>query len=223
MQVIHDLGDALQFMARYAGGSVPASTDTQYEEWLGWLNEGLEFSAERGFWSRLLTKSTLTITAGQSSADLPSDFHKRQGIYVLEVDGIDWNEPNNSDGQKLFVNENSDGEWVVNFLGFTPEETSTGILWYFRHPGILSDATDVLVLDGKMTGYYALTEYFRQAGEVGSQDDARAEYNNRFDENLSLDMLPSKQELLSWVPYYQFANQPSNEKAYYTRGRGRKR
>lgn len=222
MQTLNNLGDVLSWMGRYAGGSVPQELDTQYGEWVSWIGEGQEDAAERGFWSRLLTKVDLDITTDEDTVVLPDDFHKRNGIYVLNVDGDDWAEPFNKVDQTLFVNKNEDGEWVLNFRGFTPTEDASGELWYFRHPGVVTETDDILILDGKMCGYYALTEYFRQAGELGSLDDARAEYNNRFEENLGLEMLPSKQELLSWKNYYSYRGQPSSEKAFYSRGRNRR-
>jgi hypothetical protein len=223
MQVINSLGQALTEMAKYAGGSVPSASDAQYTEWVTWLNQGQEDAAERGFWGRLLTKGTLVIEEDDEIATLPEDFHKRNGIYVLGVDDVDWAESRNTAGQKLYVNKNSDGEWVVNFIGFTPEEEATGTLWYFRHPGILEDEDDKFILDGKMCVFYALTEYFRQAGELGSLDDARAEYNNRFEEGLGLEMIPTPQELLSWKPYNQHANINANEHSYYSRNGRRRR
>lgn len=220
MQTLDTLIKVMTWMSRYAGGAVPTSGDDSYLQWIGWINETQEDAAERGFWSRLLTKATLTITA-TDTATLPTNFHKRNGIYCLFVDDVDWNEANNSAGQKLFVNKNTAGQWIVTFTGFTPTEATTGTLWYFRHPGVLSNESDVLMLDGKMCGFGAITEYFRQAGELGSLDDARAEYNNRFEESLALEMLPSPQELTAWKPYYQHVNQNSNEHTYYTRNRRR--
>lgn len=222
MQIISTLEEALSWMSRYAGGSVPQSSDTQYAEWVSWIGEGQEDAAERGFWSRLLTKVDLDISTDDEFVTLPEDFHKRNGIYVLNVNNVDWNEANNKDGQRLFVNKNDSGEWVVYFKGFIPTEDVTAELWYFRHPGKPAESDDVLALDGKMCGYYALIEYFRQAGELGSLDDARNEYNNRFEESLGLEMLPSPQELLSWNSFYTFKNQPTNEKSYYSRGRNRR-
>ncbi len=221
MQNIDTLGAGLAEIAKYAGGSVPQTTDSQYEEWVGWLTSGQEDAAERGFWGRLLTPVDFTVTGGNTKDTLPEDFHKRNGIFVLDVNGIDWNEANNPDGQKLFVNKNSDAEWEVHYRGFTPEETVTAKLWYFRHPGILTEESDPFILDGKMCTYYGLAEYFRQAGELGSLDDARAEYNNRFEEGLGNEMLPSPQELLAWKPYYAHANQSTNERGYYNRNRRR--
>lgn len=220
MQTIDELGKVLTFMAGFAGGAVPSPTDDAYLQWILWINNYQEDAAERGFWGRLLTKATLTITA-TDTATLPANFHKRNGIYALDVNGVDWNQANNTDGQTLFVNKDVNANWIVTFTGFTPTETTTGTLWYFRHPGVLSAESDPLMLDGKMCGFGALTEYYRQAGELGSLDDARAEYNNRFEELLGLEMLPSPQELTSWKTYYQHANQNPNEHSYYTRNRRR--
>lgn len=222
MQVIQTLQDGLAEIAKYAGGTIPEASDPQYAEWVGWLNQGQEDAAERGFWSRLLTKAEQEIATDEDTATLPEDFHKRNGIFVLNVNGIDWAEAYNKDNQTLFVNVNESGEWTVNFRGLTPTADVTSELWYFRHPAVLVNPTDIFVLDGKMCVFYALAEYFRQAGELGSLDDARAEYNNRFEEGLGLDMLPSKQELLSWKDYYSYRGQPTNESNYYNRGRGRR-
>ena len=222
MQTLADLGSVLSFLARYAGGTVPPSTETQYAEWVSWINEGQEDAAERGFWGRLLTPYELEISTDEEEVLLPEDFHKRNGIFVLNVNGVDWNTNNNSDGQKLFIYKNADGEWMLRFNGFTPTEDITATLWYFRHPGILEEEESNLTLDGKMVGYYALTEYFRQAGEEGSLDDARAEYNNRFEELLGLEMLPNPQELLSFQSYYSHKNISTNEKSFYTRNRNRR-
>lgn len=218
-QTISTLGNGLSWMARYAGGSVPGVNDTQYAEWISWQNEGQEDAAERGFWARLLTKTTLSIVADTDSADLPADFHKRNGIYVLKVGEVDWNAAHNADGQMLLVTKKSTGGWQVTFTGYTPTANATATLWYFRHPGKMTAEADSFLLDGKMCSYYALAEYFRQAGELGSLDDARAEYDNRFRENLSNEVLPSPQELMGWTPYYKHLNQNWNERAYYSRGR----
>lgn len=222
MQTLSTLGSVLSFLSRYAGGTIPPTEETNYAEWVSWINEGQEDAAERGFWGRLLTPYELDISAGEEEVILPDDFHKRNGIFVLNVNGIDWNANNNSDGQKLFVYKNTDSEWILRFNGFTPTEDITAMLWYFRHPGVLEEETENLTLDGKMVGYYALTEYYRQAGEEGSLDDARDEYNNRFEELLGLEMLPSTQELLSWNSFYSHKNISTNERNFYTRNRNRR-
>lgn len=221
MQVLSTVDDVLQFVARYAGGTVPQTSDSQYGEWLSWISEGQEDMAERGFWSRLLTKTELDISTDDEFTVLPEDFHKRNGIYVLDTGEEDWNDPYNRSNQKLFVNKNEEGEWVVYYNGFAPTEDITATLWYFRHPGVIEDAEDILILDGKACGYYALTEYFRQAGELGSLDDARAEYNNRFEELLGMEMLPAPNELLSWRSYGNYTGIKS-EKSFYSRNRLRR-
>jgi hypothetical protein len=214
----------MSFMAPYAGGSIPASTDVDYGNWRRWIQLGQQDAANRGFWRRLLLPTTVTITKDEDSIDLPDNFHKVNGIYLLEVDGVDWNEPNNEDEQRLYVYMDPDtATWKCKFLGFTPTETVTdATLWYFYNPPVPVEETDPIYLDGEMVGFYALKEYFRKARQPGSQDDARIEYENRLQELLSLEVLPSKQELARWSSYHQHLGQSASERQYYT-GRGRTR
>lgn len=222
-QVISTLGDALESMSRFAGGSVPPTNDVAYASWVSWIAEGQEDASQRGFWNRLLIPTNITITKDVDYVTLPSNFQKKNGLYLLIVDGVDWAQHNNPDGQKLFVNLNPDtAQWQVNFIGFTPTVTTTAKLWYFYQPPTPTEETDALYLDGKMIVFYALTEYFRQSGELGSLDDARSEYNNRFSELLGLEVIPSPQELLSWQSYETHLNVPSKETRFYS-GRGRYR
>jgi hypothetical protein len=181
-------------------------------------------SANRGFWRRLLLPTTVTITKDEDSIDLPDNFHKVNGIYMLEVDGVDWNEPNNEDEQRLYVYMDPDtATWKCKFLGFTPTQTvADATLWYFYNPPLPVEETDPIYLDGEMVGFYALKEYYRKARQPGSQDDARIEYENRLQELLSSEMLPSKQELARWSSYHQHLGQSASERRYYT-GRGRTR
>jgi len=214
-QIFQNLGDVLTGMARYAGGSIPASNSTAYTDWVTWIQASQDDAAKRGFWGRLLKKATIIITADVDYAVLPADFHKRNGIYVLNVGGEDWNSMGmdvNPSQQRLMVSleyvpavapETVDStRWVVRFNGFTPTATTTGTLWYFAAPTVPEDETDPLMLDGEMVMFGALKEYFRQARQPGSQDDARLEYENRFNENLNLEMLPSPQEIMSWGSVY---------------------
>ena len=214
--VITTLGEAMLFMAPHAGGSVPSSTDTAYSDWRRWIQLGQQDAANRGFWRRLLIKGSLSITANSETASLPSDFGKVNGIHALFVgdDDVDWNQANNDDGQKLFVYlDPTTAAWMVRFLGFTPTETTTGDLWYFYNPPKPVSDSDKLYLDGEMIGFYALKEYFRKARQFGSLDDCRIEYENRFSELLSLEVLPSPQELASWGGYYAHRN--TTERSYY--------
>lgn len=215
-QNISTLGDVLEAMAPYAGGSVPPLSDPEYANWVNWVNQGQEDAANRGFWSRLLTKSTLDITAGEDTVTLPDNFHKRNGIFILSVDGVDWADSANELQQKLFVHLNpTTGVWEVMFTGFTPTVDATATLWYFYLPPKMVVEDDILFLDGKMVLFYALSEYYRTSGELGSLDDSRTEYNNRFSEGLNIDQLPAKNELISWQSTYQNKNINPNERKYY--------
>ncbi len=198
----------MSWMAPYAGGSVPGSTTSEYSDWRRWIQLGQQDAANRGFWRRLLVPETITITKDVDYIDLPDSFGKVNGIYVLSVNGVDWNAPNNDDGQKLFVYlDPTTATWKCKFLGFTPTTTvDDATLWYFYNPPLPVDESDPLYLDGEMIGFYALKEKFRKDRQFGSLDDARIEYENRFQELLGLEVIPSPQELISWGSYYTHLN-----------------
>jgi len=222
--VITTLAGVMEFMAPYAGGSIPAANDIEYANWRRWIRLGQQDAANRGFWRRLLIPTTITITKDEDTISLPENFHKINGLYLLEVNGEDWAQPNNKAGQRLYVYLDPDtATWKCKFLGFTPTETITdAVLWYFYNPPMPVKEDDPIYLDGEMIGFYALKEYFRKARQPGSQDDARIEYENRLQELLALEVLPSRQELASWGNYYQHLGQSPSERQFYT-GRGRSR
>lgn len=200
---ISTLAQCLSFMASFAGGSVPSVTDSEYLDWVRWIAIKQEEYAKRGFWRRLLTKADLSIVADEETTVLPDNFHKSNGLYVLEVDGVDWAEPSNSDGQVLFVEmciDSTDedyGKWRIRYATI-PTESSTATLWYFAAPPTPSSPTDILILPGDMIAYGALTEYFRTSNQEGSMDKAEQDAENRFISYLSLEMIPSRYELLSF-------------------------
>lgn len=203
-EIIQTLGDALTAMSSFAGGSVPGSNTTAYAQWVRWIQLAQFDAARRGFWSRCLAKTNLAITKDVDYVALPGDFFKRNGIYVLNVGEDDWNANNNGAGQRLMVlKDPTSGAWIVKFIGFTPTESATGTLWYFYNPPVPTNEADLLWLDGEMIMFGALKEYFRQARQPGSQDDARNEYENRFNENLNLEVLPTPQELMGWQSVYE--------------------
>lgn len=203
--VFENLGDVLAGMAVYAGGSIPADSSPAYAQWIRWVQLSHYDVAKRGFWTRCLAPKTITITSGVDYIELPDDFFKRNGIYVLNVSGEDWASNSNLSGQRLHVYKNqTTGKWTCKFIGYTPTTTVTdAVLWYFYNPPIPTDLTDEIWFDGEMIMFGALKEYFRQSRQPGSQDDARTEYENRFNENLNLEMLPTPQELMSWNSVYQ--------------------
>lgn len=215
-QMLSTLQEVMQAVAAYAGGSVPSTQDREYQNWISWINQAQEDAATRGFWSRLLAHVDLPITAGDDTVDLPDNFHKRNGIFMLLADGVDWSDNTVQNEQGLFVNLNpTTGVWQVRFLGYTPTVDATAELWYFYLPPKLVNPTDPIFIDGKMLAYYALAEYYRQAERLGSLDDARAEYNNRFIELLNLDQLPTRQDLVSFTSHYGARGQSTSERSYY--------
>lgn len=220
--VLLTVQNAMDFMASYLGGAVPDTDDPEYTEWLRWIALGQQDAANRGFWRRLLIPSTLAIEADDVTTTLPDNFHKVNGLYIFEVDGVDWSKPGNTDDMTLYVEMNpTDGTWQVRYLPAGPTTAETANIWYFYNPPIPEDGTDILYLDGEMIAFYAIKEYFRKIKQVGSMDDARIEYENRFRELLNLEMLPSPQELISWSSYYQHKNIGTNEKAFYSGRSGR--
>jgi len=215
--------NVMEFIASYAGGIVPPTNDDEHTQWILWIALGQQDAANRGFWRRLLTSVDLEIKENEATADLPDNFHKINGIYSLTVDEINWAQPNNTAGVKLFVEIDPDtAAWRVRFYP-TPTSDYTGLLWYYFNPPKPVSKNDILYLDGEMIGFYALTEYFRKLKQMGSQDDARIEYQNRFNELLNLEMIPSPQELVSFVSYDAFRNVGRKDTQYYPGRRGRSR
>lgn len=200
-QSVKTLQDVMNFMAPFAGGSVPSTEDQEYDDWRRWIVNKQEEFALRAFWRRLLKREVITLD-GESTV-LPDDFNRPNGIYILAVDGIDWAEENNEAEQTIFVemitdSEDTDfGKWQVVFSEAVSNKEAT--LWYFVNPPAPVDPTDVLLLPGDMIGYGALAEYFRTTGAEGSQDKADEDAENRFTTYLSLEMIPPKYELLRFA------------------------
>jgi len=205
---IQTLGDVLDFMAPHAGGAVPDSGSTEYEEWVAWIQNKQEEYARRAFWRRCLTREEITLTLDDETVVLPDRFYKPNGLYMLIVTNsstdkdIDWNEYGNSDGQTIFIEmindpDSSDfSKWQMRFDNAV-EETTTAVIWYFSQPPVPNALTDKLLLPGDMIGFAALAEYYRQANQEGSQDKAEADAENRFQEYLGLEVLPAKNDLLT--------------------------
>lgn len=226
-RTIGTLTDVLNFMSPFAGGSIPSEDETEYANWLRWIRTKYEECAVRGFWRRLLTKTTQTITKDAEYDYLPSNFHKVNGIYSLYVDGVDWNEPENIDGKTLFIELDLDGEsehygeWRIRY-STVPSADAEADLWYFGLPIMPTTGSDKILLPGDLIGFGALIEYYRSAGEEGSQDDVRLEFENRFNEYLALEQLPSKQELASFSSYRRARfNRTAKARTYYTSRVGR--
>ena len=199
-QVVKTLLDVLTFMKPFAGGTVPDETSEEYLEWVSWVQIRQEEYAKRGFWRRLLSRKSIVLD-GETIA-LPDNFHKHNGLYVLDVNGVDWAESENQDNMTVFVEMETDsteaafGDWQLRLSQSVSNVDA--ILWYFANPPKPDSPTDIVLLPGDLLGYGALIDYYRQANQEGSMDKAEEDAENRFITYLSLEMIPPKYELLSF-------------------------
>ena len=221
MQIVDTLSDVLKFMSPFAGGSIPSEGSTEYNDWVRWVQVKQEEFAKRGFWRRLLRKSTISFSH-ESLVTLPDDFHKSNGLYMFIVDGEDWTEEDSD--VKLFVGMNLDsssadyGKWYVEF---NEPKTGTATIWYFAQPKKPESSGDKIILPGDMIAYAALAEYFRTTGAEGSMDQANIDAENRFNSYITLEMIPSKWELLRFSSQRGKANFLNKARSYYASRRNR--
>ena len=207
-------------MAPFAGGSIPLSDTQEYADWVRWIGQKQEEYARRGFWRRCLTRETLTLTEGETTL-LPLRFNKPNGLYMLIVDEVDWNEEGNEDEQYIFVEMVNDPEdanfarWQMRFKDTVPAGTSA-ILWYFSNPPKPVTTTDKLLLPGDMVAYAALMEYYRTTGSEGSEDKVEQMAENRFLEYISMEVIPDKKELLTSKQGGNRIDRLTKARSYYT-------
>jgi len=93
------------------------------------------------------------------------------------------------------------GLWQMRFKDTVTTVSAT--IWYFSNPPQPNTTMDILLLPGDMIGYAALAEYFRTANQEGSQDKSEQDAENRFQEYLSLEVLPSPNELMKFADVSQ--------------------
>lgn len=188
-------------MAPSAGGSVPEANSDEYNQWVGWIQQKQQEFAVRGFWRRCLTREEIVVSG--DTTVLPDRFHKPNGLYVLQATNSngeveDWCDPDNKKVSVEMINDPEDsdfGKWQMRFPEPVPQQTV--VIWYFANPPVPTQESDILLLPGDMVGFAALSEYFRTTGAEGSQDDARAEGENRFQEYISLELIPDRSELIT--------------------------
>lgn len=216
---IQTLGEVLNAMAPFAGGSIPDETDQEFLDWKNWVVNKQEEYARRAFWRRCLTREVFQIQ-GETTV-LPDRFNRPNALFMLIVDGVDWKETPNTDDQSIFVemiNDTEDedfGKWQMRFLN--PVTTATdAILWYYANPPKPVALADKLLLPGDMIAYAALAEYFRTTGAEGSQDKAEEDAENRFTEYLSIEVIPDKSELLTFASASRKVDYLKRAKGYYT-------
>lgn len=215
---ITTLGEVLNAMAPFAGGSIPDEQDQEYTDWKNWVVNKQEEYARRAFWRRCLTREVIQVS-GETTV-LPDRFNRPNAIFMLIVDGVDWNEVNNSDEQAVFIEMINDpedddfGKWQMRFLNEVTTQVEA-ILWYYANPPKPVATTDKLILPGDMIAYAALGEYFRTTGAEGSQDKAEEDAENRFTEYLSIEVIPNKSELLSFTANTPRVNYLERARGYY--------
>ena len=221
---IRTVADVMNMMAPFAGGSIPGSTDTEYTDWLRWIQQKQEEYARRAFWRRCLKREELTLDG--ETTYLPDQFSRPNGLYMVIVDGVDWMDPDNEDQQYIFVEMDNDiyqsdgvtantnyGKWRMRFRD-APDSVSA-VIWYFATPPKPSATTDILLLPGDMIGYAALGEYFRTSGAEGSQDKAEQDAENRFQEYLMMEVIPGKNDLLTFERSNTKTDRLLKAKGYY--------
>ncbi len=203
-QVLGTLSEVLSFIAPSAGGAVPDEDSEEYAQWRLFVQVKQEEAARRGFWRRLLTREDLTLVEGDTEVLLPVRFQRDNALYICYVDGVDLGDPDREpDDQSIFaevINDPEDddfGRWKLTFTEAIAAD-QTAPFWYFATPPKPVDATDKLLLPGDMIAYGAMAEIFRTTNLEGSQDSAALEYENRLQNYLALEMIPSKDRLLSF-------------------------
>jgi hypothetical protein len=196
-QVLRTLGNVFTYVAAFAGGSVPLETDEEYAQWLLWVQNKQEEYAVRGFWRRLLTREEIVIEG--DTTVLPKRFHKPNGLYILDVNGKDYADPDNPKLTVEMINDPNDtnyGKWQMRFV--ETQDTQNAILWYFANPPKPTEPNDYILLPGDLISYAVLGEYYRTTGAEGSQDKSEQDAENRFQEYMSLEVIPARHELLKF-------------------------
>jgi len=193
---IRTLDDCLTYIAAFAGGTVPLTTDEEYAQWVFWIQVKQEEYAKRGFWRRLLTRETITIEG--DTTVLPARFHKPNGLYLLDVDGVDYTDPDDPQLTVEMIGDPEDenyGNWQMRFK--ETQEEQSAVIWYFANPPKPTVGADLVLLPGDMISYAALGEYYRTTGAEGSQDKSELDAENRFNEYISLEVIPPRHKLIT--------------------------
>lgn len=204
-QYISTVSDIMDLMAPSAGGVVPDEDSEEYAQWLLFIQMKYEEASRRGFWRRLLKKGEITLSVDDEEVLLPVDFQRANSLYIAYIGEVDLADPDREpDGQGLFAEMITDsasanfGRWNLTFSE-PIETTETAPIWYFCTPPKPVTSTDKVLLPGDMIAFGALSEVFRTTNLSGSQDDARTEYENRMNGYLAVEMIPPRNEILSFV------------------------
>lgn len=216
-------------MAPSAGGVIPDEDSEEYAQWLLFIQTKYEEASRRGFWRRLLKKSTIDLSEGDTEVYLPVDFQRANGLYILYVDEVDLCDPDREpDGQGIFAEVDTDifeedgvtananfGRWRLTFTEEISEDQEAPI-WYFCTPPKPTLSTDKILLPGDMVAFGALSEVFRTTNLEGSQDDARTEYENRLGTYLAMESVPARNELLKFTTNPSVIDRLTRARSRYT-------
>lgn len=233
MQIVGQYNETVSaimgIMAPSAGGVIPDVNSEEYSQWLLFIQMKYEEASRRGFWRRLLKKSTLELSEGDTEVYLPVDFQRANGLYILYVDEVDLADPDREpDDQGIFAEVDTDpyeedgvtananfGRWRLTFTEEIAADQEAPI-WYFCTPPKPTEATDKIILPGDMVAFGALSEVFRTTNLEGSQDDARTEYENRLGTYLAMEMIPPRNELLKFVTNPSVIDRLTRARSRYT-------
>lgn len=220
------IGDVMALMAPSSGGVIPDADSDDYAQWLLFIQMKYEEASRRGFWRRLLKKSTVSLTAGVTEVLLPVDFQRANSLYIFYVDGVDLCDPDRElDDQSIFAEVETDstslnfGRWKLTF-STAIATTQTAPIWYYCTPPKPTASTDKILLPGDMIAFGALAEIFRTTNLEGSQDAAQQEYENRINTYLAMESIPARNELLTFVTNPRGVDRSAVAKNRYTTPRG---
>jgi hypothetical protein len=199
--VIQTLTDLHQAFADDIDDTVPSptgSTAALYAKRTRWFNRVREDMANRWFWKQLLKKDTLSISPASSIYPFASDFTRTNALYVFYT----------SDPISVFTNPYGDPEhtititrdlttglYSVSFL-IAPSQAGIATYYYFATPPPLVNPGDLVLLDGDAVIYGTLVRHHFAEGNFDEMDTAREEYENRVNELLNMQEIPTPGSLL---------------------------
>lgn len=198
--------------------SPPGTTDAQYKKRTRWFNKGREDIANRFFFTFLLTTNTLALTATNAGPyTLFADFTRAQNLKQIKgrSSGIDFTDPFEVNKNTLILSRNlTNGYYQVTFTN-APAADDTADVYYYATPTKLATGTDLVLVDGEATLFYALRWHFFLLGQYAKMQEVRDEYENRQAEISRMDGVSIAGGLTSQQNFEQ-AKHRTDERSFYT-------
>lgn len=229
-QFINTVGEIMEVIAPNAGGTVPDENSEEWNQWLLAIQMKYEEASRRGFWRRLLTKEELSLNEGDTEILLPDRFQRANSLYILAINNVDLadphREPDDQSAVPQLINDPDDtdfGKWkIILERELTASDlVETPFIWYWAAPPKPTATDDELLLPGDMIAFGAMIEIFRAKNLPGSQDDARVEYENRLSTYLAMEMIPPRNELLTFRTNPKHIDRLAVARRQYMHGRNR--